>query len=81
MAVFSRILLLFSLSWIIGLTEPLFAVFKYEISGRDIILIAGGLFLLGKSTHEIHKSLKALKGTPPLRDGFLDLGGNAQFAA
>ena len=62
MAVISRILLLFSLSWIIGLTEPLFAVLKYEISGRDIILILGGLFLLGKSTHEIHQKLEGVEG-------------------
>jgi len=46
-AVFSRILLLLSLSWVIGLTEPVFSVFKFEISGRDLILIVGGLFLLG----------------------------------
>jgi len=62
MAVISRILLLFSLSWIISLTEPLFSVLKYEISGRDIILILGGLFLLGKSTHEIHQKLEGVEG-------------------
>jgi predicted tellurium resistance membrane protein TerC len=62
LAVLSRILLLFSLSWIIGLTAPLFTVFKYEISGRDIILILGGLFLLGKSTHEIHQKLEGAEG-------------------
>ncbi|HEX2991685.1 MAG TPA: hypothetical protein VHO49_13465, partial [Anaerolineales bacterium] len=44
MAVITRILLLFSLSWIIGLTEPLFSVLNFEISGRDLVLIAGGLF-------------------------------------
>ncbi|HXE79124.1 MAG TPA: TerC family protein [Vicinamibacterales bacterium] len=53
-----RILLLFSLSWVIGLTAPLFAVFGEEISGRDLILIAGGLFLIAKSTHEIHLKLE-----------------------
>ncbi len=58
LAVGSRILLLLSLSWIIGLTEPLFSVFGHEIAGRDIILILGGLFLLGKSTHEIHGALE-----------------------
>ncbi|RJP49131.1 MAG: TerC family protein [Anaerolineaceae bacterium] len=62
LAVFTRILLLFSLSWIIGLTEPWFSLFKYEISGRDIILILGGLFLLGKSTHEIHQKLEGAEG-------------------
>ncbi len=64
-AVLSRILLLFSLSWIISLTAPLFTVFKYDISWRDIILILGGLFLLGKSTHEIHQKLEGGKGKLP----------------
>lgn len=67
LAIVSRILLLFSLSWIIGLTEPLFSVFKYEISGRDIILILGGLFLLGKSTNEIHQKLEGAEGHASLR--------------
>jgi predicted tellurium resistance membrane protein TerC len=58
LAVLTRILLLFSLSWIIGLTEPLFSVLNFEISGRDLVLIAGGLFLLWKSVHEIHDSLE-----------------------
>lgn len=62
LAIVSRILLLFSLSWIIGLTEPLFSVLTYEISGRDIILILGGLFLLGKSTHEMHQKLEGAEG-------------------
>jgi len=62
LAVFTRVLLLFSLSWIIGLTEPLFSVFKYAISGRDIILLLGGLFLLGKSTNEIHQKLEGVEG-------------------
>lgn len=53
-ALVTRIALLFSLSWIIGLTEPIFTVLGEEISGRDIVLLLGGLFLLGKSTHEIH---------------------------
>ncbi len=67
LAVFTRILLLFSLSWIIGLTEPLFSVFKYEISGRDIILLLGGLFLLGKSTNEIHQKLEGVEGHASVR--------------
>ena len=62
MAVLSRILLLFSISWIIGLTAPLFTVFGFEISGRDIILVVGGLFLLAKSTYEIHQRLEGLEG-------------------
>ena len=62
MAVLSRILLLFSLSWIVGLSAPLFTVFEYEISGRDVILILGGLFLLGKSTYEIHQKLEGEEG-------------------
>jgi predicted tellurium resistance membrane protein TerC len=57
-AMLMRIALLFSLSWVIGLTAPLFAVFGEEISGRDLILIGGGLFLLAKSTHEIHVKLE-----------------------
>ena len=61
-AVLSRILLLFSLSWIISLTAPLVTVFRYDISWRDIILILGGLFLLGKSTHEIHQKLEGGEG-------------------
>jgi predicted tellurium resistance membrane protein TerC len=57
-AMFSRIGLLFSLTWMMGLTAPLFAVFGNNISGRDLILIVGGLFLLGKSTLEIHEKLE-----------------------
>jgi predicted tellurium resistance membrane protein TerC len=53
-----RILLLLSLAWIIRLTEPLFAVLGQEISGGDLIMIGGGLFLLGKSTFEIHDNLE-----------------------
>lgn len=52
-----RILLLLSLTWVMGLIEPLFNMLSYEISGRDLILIICGLFLLAKSTHEIHHSL------------------------
>jgi predicted tellurium resistance membrane protein TerC len=57
-AMITRILLLLSLAWIMRLTEPLFTIFTEEISGRDLILIFGGLFLLFKSTHEIHGSLE-----------------------
>jgi predicted tellurium resistance membrane protein TerC len=62
MAVITRILLLFSLSWIIGLTDPIFSVLDFVISGRDIVLIAGGLFLLWKSVHEIHQKLEGEEG-------------------
>ena len=62
MAVVTRLLLLLSLSWIIGLTEPLFNVLSFEISGRDLVLIAGGLFLMWKSVHEIHQKLEGEEG-------------------
>lgn len=58
LAMISRILLLFSIVWIMKLNLPLFSVLGQEISGRDIILIAGGLFLIGKSTFEIHDKLE-----------------------
>ncbi len=57
-AMITRILLLLSLAWVMRLTHPLFSLFNEAISGRDIILIVGGLFLLAKSTHEIHGSLE-----------------------
>ena len=62
LAVVTRILLLLSLSWIIGLTEPLFTLFGFEIWGRDIVLIVGGLFLIWKSVHEIHQRLEGDEG-------------------
>jgi predicted tellurium resistance membrane protein TerC len=62
LAMFMRILLLLVLAWIIRLTTPLFAVLGQEISGRDIILIGGGLFLVGKSTFEIHDKLEGAHG-------------------
>ena len=62
LALVMRIALLFSLSWIIRLTAPLFTVLGEEISGRDLILIVGGLFLLAKSTHEIHDKLEGEEG-------------------
>ena len=58
LAMGTRILLLLSLSWIMGLKEPWFTIFNQEISGRDVILIVGGLFLIGKSTFEIGGSLE-----------------------
>jgi predicted tellurium resistance membrane protein TerC len=62
MAMFMRIGLLLVLSWIIGLTAPLFTVVGQELSGRDLILIGGGLFLIWKSTGEIHQSLEGQEG-------------------
>jgi predicted tellurium resistance membrane protein TerC len=62
LAMLMRIALLFSLSWIIGLTAPLLVVFGHELSGRDLILIGGGLFLIAKSTHEIHQKLEGAEG-------------------
>ncbi len=58
LAMLARLVLLFSIVWVMGLVEPWFSVFGNEISGRDVILIGGGLFLLAKSTHEIHVSLE-----------------------
>ena len=62
LAVITRILLLLSISWVIGLTKPLFSVFSLDISGRDLILVVGGLFLLGKATLEIHHKLEGVEG-------------------
>ena len=61
-AMFMRIALLLSLAWIIRLTAPWFTIFGQEISGRDLILILGGLFLIGKSTYEIHDKLEGEEG-------------------
>ena len=58
LAMFTRILMLISLAWLVHLNEPLFTVLGRGISGRDLILLAGGLFLLAKSTHEIHDKLE-----------------------
>jgi predicted tellurium resistance membrane protein TerC len=62
LAMITRILLLFGIAWVIRLTAPLFTVLEHEISGRDLILIGGGLFLLAKSTHEIHQKLEGEEG-------------------
>ena len=61
-ALVMRIILLFSLSWVIALTAPLFTVLAQEISGRDLILLLGGLFLLAKATFEIHENLEGESG-------------------
>ena len=57
-AMFTRVLLLFSLAWIVRLTAPLFTALEHPVTGRDLILIGGGLFLLAKSTFEIHERLE-----------------------
>jgi predicted tellurium resistance membrane protein TerC len=62
LAMFVRILLLLSIAWVVRLTAPLFTVISQEISGRDLILLVGGLFLLGKSTHEMHSQLEGEEG-------------------
>ena len=62
MAMIMRVLLLMSLAWIVRLTSPLFTVLGHEISGRDLILLGGGLFLLAKATHEIHDRLEGEEG-------------------
>ncbi|MDP1571511.1 MAG: TerC family protein [Vicinamibacterales bacterium] len=62
LAMLTRVGLLFSLAWVIQLTDPLFEVLSQEISGRDLVLLLGGLFLLAKATHEIHHSLEGPEG-------------------
>ena len=62
LAMFIRLALLASIAWIARLTAPLFAVLGHEISGRDLILLIGGLFLLAKATHEIHEKLEGVEG-------------------
>ena len=62
LAMIIRILLLLSITWVMGLTSPWFAVMGHEISGRDLILILGGLFLIAKSTYEIHDKLEGEEG-------------------
>jgi predicted tellurium resistance membrane protein TerC len=70
LAMFIRIALLWSITWVMRLTTPLFTALGNEISGRDLILLIGGLFLIAKSTHEIHDKLEGHEG-----------GGNARVAA
>jgi predicted tellurium resistance membrane protein TerC len=69
LAMGTRILLLFSLSWVIKLTAPLVTLWAHELSGRDLILILGGLFLLFKSTHEIHARLEGTDERTAARRG------------
>jgi predicted tellurium resistance membrane protein TerC len=63
LAVVSRVLLLLAINWIMRLTEPVIAPFGNALSGRDLILLIGGLFLIGKSTFEIHEKLEAAEGS------------------
>ena len=67
LAMLMRILLLLSITWVVQLTDPLFAVLGHEISGRDLILLTGGLFLLWKSTHEMHDQLEGDVGEKSTR--------------
>ncbi len=69
LAMFTRIGLLFSLTWMMKLTTPLFSVLSHDISGRDLILIIGGLFLLGKSTLEIHDKLEGEEHQREVKSG------------
>ncbi len=62
LATITRVLLLLSLTWVMRLTSPMFSALGNDISGRDLILILGGLFLIGKSTHEIHDKLEGVEG-------------------
>jgi predicted tellurium resistance membrane protein TerC len=62
LAMFIRLALLASITWVMGLTTPIFSALGQEISGRDLILLIGGLFLIGKSTHEIHEKLEGEEG-------------------
>ena len=62
LALITRVLLLLGLAWMVRLTNPLFSLFGHPVSGKDLILILGGLFLLGKATHEIHDKLEGDDG-------------------
>lgn len=77
-AMLTRIGLLFTLTWLMTLTAPLFAIFAHDLSGRDLILISGGLFLLWKSVHEIHNSLE---GSGDQQDGNAAAAATATFGA
>jgi predicted tellurium resistance membrane protein TerC len=62
LALITRIMLLLGISWVVGLTRPLFSIFDHPVTGKDLILFIGGLFLIGKSTHEIHDRLEGEEG-------------------
>jgi len=63
-ALLTRLGLLFAISWVMGLTAPLFALFAHQVSGRDLILLGGGLFLMAKATFEIHEKLETSGHAP-----------------
>ena len=73
LAMIMRILLLLTLAWLVGLTAPIFEVFDHPFSGRDLILLGGGLFLIGKSTREIHHKLEG--------DDRTEMGGHPSFTS
>ncbi|HZV81176.1 MAG TPA: TerC family protein [Geobacteraceae bacterium] len=74
LAMFIRVALLFSLTWLMGLTAPLFTLLGNEINGRDIILIAGGMFLIWKSTMEIHEKLEGPEDHASVVKGAVSFG-------
>jgi len=74
-AVVSRILLLLSITWVMTLKKPLFSVFSHGFTGKDLILIAGGLFLIAKATFEIHDKLEGTEAGPHVRKAAATLGG------
>jgi predicted tellurium resistance membrane protein TerC len=68
LAMITRVLLLLSITWMARLTNPLFSLFQHEVSGRDLILIMGGIFLVWKSTHEIHQKLEGVEAHGTARE-------------
>jgi len=68
LAMFMRILLLLAIAWVVGLTQPLFYIFDHAISGRDLIMLGGGLFLIAKATFEIHTALEGSQGQVHVRE-------------
>ena len=80
LAAVTRLALLMAIAWIVGLTAPLFSLFGHAFSWRDLILIGGGLFLIGKATHEIHQKLEGA-GMPPSVADAAAAAGTATFGA
>jgi predicted tellurium resistance membrane protein TerC len=81
LAMITRILLLLCITWIMKLTRPLFTVLKHDFSGRDVILIVGGLFLLAKSVHEIHDKLEGGEAEGAELENYGARHGTGSFAA
>lgn len=79
LAMVFRIMLLLGISWLIGFNQPLFTVLEMSFSGRDLILLGGGLFLLGKSTMEIHHKVEGIEGTTSNQSGKKASLGNILF--